>query len=179
MDVRICSYVSGSFLLEREPGKWDALVMLDSGVEATEFVAGHARSHLYLCFDDVEAKRLDNRPPTPELVAEGLVFGEGKERLIVCCRAGRGRSSAMAYLIACQDLGAAEAIKLLDPIRHRPNRLVVSIGDSLLGVANVLGQFDDWQRKHAHIRPRDYYDRLAEELDALMRRGATDRIVSG
>ena len=85
----------------------------------------------------------------------------------------------MAYLIACQERGAAEAIKLLDPIRHRPNRLVVSIGDSLLNVPDVIGQFDDWLRSHAQIRPRDYYDRLAEELDALMRQGATDRVVNG
>ena len=49
MDIRICSYVSGSFLLKREPNQWGALVMLDSEVEATGFVAAHTPAHLYLC----------------------------------------------------------------------------------------------------------------------------------
>ena len=177
MAVRICSYVSGSFLLEREPTQWDALVMLDSGMDPTGFVEAHARSHLYLCYDDIEQERSGKRPPTPGLIGKGLEFARGKEKLAVCCRAGRGRSAAMAYLIACQERGPAEATKLLDPIRHRPNRLVVSIGDSLLGNVDVLGEFDEWLRRHAHIRPCDYYDQLEAELDALVREGATNRIL--
>ncbi|MDB5311006.1 MAG: Dual specificity phosphatase, catalytic domain [Gemmataceae bacterium] len=52
----------------------------------------------------------------------------------------------------------AEALKLLDPTRQRPNRLVVSLGDAILDTLDVLGPFDEWRRQHAHIRLSDYYD---------------------
>ena len=38
MEIRIGGYLEASFLLEREPKQWHALVMLDSGKEPTDFV---------------------------------------------------------------------------------------------------------------------------------------------
>src|ERR1700690_2407609 len=156
MDIRIGSYVAASFLLEREPNQWHALVMLDSGKVATDFVKTHARSHLYLQFDDIEDPQPDKQSPNKALVEQGLNFATGKDKLLVSCRAGRGRSVAMAYLICSQEHGAAEALKLLDPTRHRPNRLVVMIGGALLETPDVRDQFDDWRRRHSHIRLSDH-----------------------
>jgi hypothetical protein len=82
----------------------------------------------------------------------------------------------MAYLICCQERGPAEAVKLLDATRHRPNRRVIEIGDALLGDPEILDQFQAWQERHSHIKLSDYYDQLEKEFDALEAQGARDRI---
>ncbi len=92
------------------------------------------------------------------------------------CRAGRGRSVALAYVICCRQYGVAEALKLLDPTRHRPNRLVVRLGDSLLDSIGVLDSFDGWRRQHAGIPLSDHYDEMEKEFEALEAQGATNRI---
>jgi predicted protein tyrosine phosphatase len=176
VEIRIASYVAGSFLLEREPDQWHALVVLDSGSQATDFVKTHARSHLYLRFDDVEEPRANKQSPTQAQIEQGLHFARGKDKLLVCCRAGRGRSVALAYVIGCQEHGVQEALKLLDPARHRPNRLVVTIGDTLLETPDALDQFDAWRRCHAHIRVSDYDAELEKEFDALEAQGASNRL---
>lgn len=176
MDIRIASYVAASLLLEREPGLWHAVVMLDSGKHPTDFVKAHTLSYLYLRFDDVEGPRVDKELPTRSLIAQGLNFAKGKDKLLVCCRAGQGRSVALAYLISCGEQGVQEALKLLDPTRHRPNRLVVALGDSLLETPEALDQFDDWKRRHSHIRLSEYYDDMEKEFDALEAQGASNKI---
>jgi predicted protein tyrosine phosphatase len=179
MEIRIAGYVPASFLLEREPNQWHALVVLDSGKQATTFVREHARSHLFLHFDDIEQPHGAKQAPTSLLIEQALAFVKGKDKLLVSCRAGQGRSVAMAYLACCQERSVAEALTLLDPTRHRPNRLVISLGDALLGQPDVLDHFDDWRRGNAHVRLSDYYDRLEKELDDLEAQGARDRITGG
>src|SRR5262245_44410735 len=164
MEIRICGYVAASLLLEQEPKQWHTLVVLDSGKRPTDFVEAHALSHLYLNFDDIEQPHSSKQPPTSALIAQGLEFARGKEKLLVSCRAGRGRSTGMAYLICCQERGVAEAIQLLDPTRHRPNRLVIALGDALLGNPDVLARFDEWRDRHRDIRLSDYDDRLEKEF---------------
>src|SRR4051812_40950247 len=176
MEIVIGGYAAASLLLEREPKQWHALVLLDSDKQATDFVQHHALSHLYLRFDDVEEDRPGKRPPTRTQIAQALEFASGKEKLLVSCRAGRGRSVALAYLIRCREFGVAEALKLLDPTRHRPNRLVVSLGDALLDALNALDSFDEWRRQHAHVQLADYYDLMEKEFEALEAQGATNRI---
>jgi predicted protein tyrosine phosphatase len=176
MKLHIANYLAASFLLEQEPGQWDALVVLDSGMRPTVFVAQQTQSHLYLHFDDVEQPRVNKQHPTSALVQQALKFAKGKERLLVSCRAGQGRSVALAYLICCREHGVAEAVRLLDPTQHRPNRLVVTLGDALLDDPEILTQFDAWQRANAHIRLSDYYDEIEREYEALEAAGAADRI---
>lgn len=176
LEIRIGSYLAASFLLEREPNQWHALVILDSGKAATDFVETHARSHLYLRFDDVEEPRANKQSPTRAMIELGLNFATGKDKLLVSCRAGQGRSVALAYVIGCREHGPAEAIKLLDPTRHRPNRLVVTIGDAISETVEMLDPFDDWRRRHSHIRLSDYYDEIEKEFDALEAQGAANKI---
>jgi predicted protein tyrosine phosphatase len=176
MELRIGSYAVASFLLEQEPTQWDAIVILDSGRKATDFLNTHARSHLYLRFDDIEEPQTNKQCPTKALIEQGLNFAKGKDKLLVSCRAGRGRSVAMAYLICCREHGVAEALKRLDPTRHRPNRLVVTIGDSLLEAPDALDQFDEWRRLHSHLRLSDYYDEMEKEIDELEAQGARNKI---
>jgi predicted protein tyrosine phosphatase len=176
VEIRVGSYVAASFLLEREPGQWHTLVVLDSGKQATEFVKAHARSYLYLRFDDVEEPRSNKETPTRALLEQGLAFARGKDKLLVSCRAGQGRSVALAYLISCREHGVQKAVELLNPTRHRPNRLVVTIGDTVLEMPDVLDQFDAWRRRHAHVKLSDYYDEMEKEFDALAAQGASNRI---
>jgi len=176
MEIRIGNYVAASLLLDREPDRWHALVVLDSGKQATEFVKKHARSYLYLRFDDIDQPRANKEMPSKSMIEQGLAFATGKDKLLVSCRAGQGRSVALAYLIACKEHGVQKAVGLLNPTRHRPNRLVVTIGDTLLEVPEMLDQFDEWRRRHAHIQLSDYYDEMEKEFDALEAQGATNRI---
>ncbi|MSU80448.1 MAG: hypothetical protein EXS16_20465 [Gemmataceae bacterium] len=176
VEIRIGSYVAASFLLEKEPDQWHALVVLDSSKEATEFVKAHARSYCYLRFDDVEQPRANKETPTKAMIEQGLQFAKDMDKLLVSCRAGQGRSVALAYVICCRERGVQEALRILNPTRHRPNRLVVTIGDALLEMPDVLDQFDEWRRRHSHIRLSDYYDEMEKEFDALEAQGASNRI---
>ncbi len=153
-----------------------ALVVLDSGKKATSFVEKYAQSYCYLRFDDIEEACTNKELPTKSMIKLGLNFAHGKDKLLVICRAGQGRSVGLAYLISCQRLGVQEAIKILDPTRHKPNRLVITIGDQLLEVPNVLAQFDEWRRCNSHIKLSDYYDELEKELDVLESKGASNKI---
>src|SRR4051794_25205498 len=143
MEIRIAGYLAASLLLEREPRQWHVLVLLDSDKHATDFVRDYARTHLYLRFDDVEAPRANKQVPNRAQVAQALEFARGKDKLLVSCRAGRGRSVALAYLITCQEHGVTEALQRLDPTRHRPNRLVITLGNTLLGASDALRSFDE------------------------------------
>jgi len=176
VEIRIGSYVAASFLLERQPHQWHTLVVLDSGKQPTDFLKTHARSYLYLRFDDVEEPRANKEMPTKDVIEQALNFAAGKDKLLVSCRAGQGRSVALAYVISCREHGSPEATKILNPTRHRPNRLVVTLGDSLLQTAEVLDRFDDWRRRHSHIQLSDYYDEMEKEFDALEAQGACNRI---
>jgi predicted protein tyrosine phosphatase len=167
VEIRIASYVAASFLLESETGEWHTLAVLDSGKKATNFVAEHARSYCYLRFDDIEEPRTNKELPSKTMIELGLNFAHGKDKLLISCRAGQGRSVGLAYLISCREHGVQEAIKILNPTRHKPNRLVITIGDQLLNVPNVLTQFDEWRRRNAHLRLSDYYDEIEKELDTL------------
>ncbi|AMV25765.1 Dual specificity phosphatase, catalytic domain [Gemmata sp. SH-PL17] len=175
-EIRIAGYLAASLLLEREPKQWHALVLLDSGKEASDFIQEHTVSHLCLRFDDIEEPRVNKLTPTRSQIAQALEFAKGKDKLLVSCRAGRGRSVALAYIICCRTRGISEALNLLDPTRHRPNRLVVSLGDTLLDAPCALDSFDDWRRRHAHVQLSEYYDEMEKEFETLEAQGATNRI---
>src|SRR5262249_18679657 len=151
----------------------------DSGKRPTGFVETHALSYLYLNFDDIEQPHSSKQPPTSALIAQGLEFARGKDRLLVSCRAGRGRSTGMAYLICCQERGVAEAIQLLAATQRAAMRLVMSLGGAVLSNADVLAQLDGWRDRHRERRLSDYDERSENEFDVLEAQGATDRISSG
>jgi predicted protein tyrosine phosphatase len=176
MEVRVLGYVAASLLLEREPNRWHALVILDSTAKPTGFVEAVARSHLFLHFDDVEHPGGGKQAATPRLIEQGLAFARGKDKLLVCCRAGQGRSVALAYLITWQEGGPEEAVQLLNPTRHRPNGLVVETGSHLLDDRKIFDRFEEWRRQHRHINLADYYDEIEKEFEALEAQGARDRI---
>lgn len=176
MELRVGNYVVASYLLEHEPSQWDTLVVLDSGKQATNFVKDHARSYLYLRFDDIEEPREHKEVPNKAQLEQGLAFAKGKNKLLISCRAGQGRSVGLAYLISCREHGVQQGLELLNPTRHKPNRLVIAIGAKLLEMPEALVYYDEWRRRHGHIQLSDYYEEMEKELDVLEAQGASNKI---
>jgi len=176
MEIRIAGYLAASYLLQQEPAKWDALVILDSTISASDFVRRQALRHRYLRFDDIQQSEPDRVVATPESIEKGLDFARGSGRLLVSCRAGQSRSAAMAYLIACRENGVESAVQLINPTRHVPSPLIIRLGATLMEMPDALEAFDTWQSKNRHISLSDYYDELDEEYDRLCEMGADNLI---
>jgi len=119
---------------------FDLLTLLSPSAEAQDWRDLAQARHLRLAFHDIAM-------PTPDLIApdEGalqaiLDFGRAcvpERPLLIHCWAGISRSSAAAYVIACdRNPGFEDAIA--DELRRRspvvtPNRLMVQLADDLLG----------------------------------------------
>jgi predicted protein tyrosine phosphatase len=174
MPIEIANYLLASLHLTQSSKFWNTIVILDSGRTITNFLQEQALTQLVLSFDDIEEPRPNKRLPSLSQIEEALDFANGKDPLLVSCRAGRGRSVALAYLVACQAHGDREAVKLLNPTRHRPNRYIVQLGASILNSMPVLATFDEWHREHSHIQLADYYDEAEKEFEALEAQGATN-----
>ena len=157
---------------------WDAIVVLDSDLIPTEFVAKNSRRHLYLRFDDVSADKKGKRCPTLDDLQNALRFAELSKRLLVCCRAGQSRSAGLAFAIACKFCSPIDAIALLNPKRHNPNLLLVKLANELLDNPNVLLTLEEWRSRNKNIRPSEFVDDLDKDFRELERLGARNLIVS-
>lgn len=77
--------------------------------------------------------------PSVELVRGALEFAAGHADVAVHCTAGVSRSSALAYILEVQRTGDSdEAVKILNPMVHYPNMLIVEIGEHILDVDCVI-----------------------------------------
>jgi len=106
---------------------------------------------LPLYFDDVHrpSEQADFIFPRIEQVRQAVEWSRGKDAILVHCHAGISRSSAIAYVIACDKIGPKEAIKVLDSRLHWPNPLVIALGAEVLGNPEVVNTFIHWK---AHMR---------------------------
>jgi predicted protein tyrosine phosphatase len=113
---------------------WDA-AHGRTGFDALE--AHFPRSkRLFLSFDDI-TQSYNGVLPTVENVKEAIEFAEDAESLLVHCKAGISRSTAIAYAILCAKSGAGTEKECLEElVRIRsvaiPNKLMVSLADTLL-----------------------------------------------
>lgn len=178
MQLRIGGYLAASFLLQNEPHEWDAVVILDSSLSATRFVAEHTPRHLYLRFDDVVQSAQGRRAPTVGDIEGALEFARAAKKLLVSCRAGQSRSAAVAYAVAHKFLGAEAALTLLDPCRHRPNALIVSLAASVLDDPSLATNYENWLLKLGSTRLSSHAEEIEQEIDALERAGARNLITS-
>jgi predicted protein tyrosine phosphatase len=91
---------------------------------------------LFLCFDDIIADG-EGVLPTLEVIEQAIEFARDAESLLIHCKAGMSRSTAIGYAILCAQSGqgfeSACYEKLLEvrPIAT-PNRLMVSLADGYL-----------------------------------------------
>jgi predicted protein tyrosine phosphatase len=178
MIIEIRNYLAASHLLNTEPSKWTAIVILDSQCNATDFVANHTTAHLLLRFDDITTPRYGKRMVDSRALQSALDFAADQEQLIVSCRAGQSRSAAVAHAICFQNNGATTANQILNPRRHYPNRHVIETVAPLLDDPTYLTTFDEWAREHANIKILDYFDEIKAEFDELEAQGARNLIVT-
>lgn len=178
MAVRAMGHLAASYLLEQEPELWHVVAVLDSGTVGGDFLKSHAKSNLSLVFDDIEQAHERRQLATKADISAALEFAKEKDQVLFTCHAGQGRSAPLAYLALCQRDDIADAVALLDPTRHRPNRRVIELGSVLLDNPDVLSQFISWRDRTSHIKFSDYYDEIEKEIDALEARGARNRITN-
>jgi predicted protein tyrosine phosphatase len=101
-----------------------------------------AARHLRLGVQDIVDSAAGDTPPAEHHILQLLEFGRGWNAgpapLLVHCWAGISRSTAAAYILACDIAGPGMEATLARILRERaahaaPNRLMVQIGDELLG----------------------------------------------
>ncbi|CAN5395193.1 tyrosine phosphatase family protein [soil metagenome] len=118
---------------------FDLLTLLSPSHPATDWTALARRRHVELAFHDIVAPTPDLIAPDATVVAAILDFGRQAVPdvpLLIHCWAGISRSSAAAYIIACdRNPGFEDAIA--DELRARspvvtPNRLMVALADDVL-----------------------------------------------
>ena len=121
------------------PSHLVSLLSPASPIEAWPTV--HVGSHLKLAFHDITAPAPDLVAPDAALVDRMLAFAaawDGTRPMLVHCWAGVSRSTAAAFIIACQrapersEQEIAEALRIAAPYAT-PNPLLVSLADTALG----------------------------------------------
>ncbi|HEY1708286.1 MAG TPA: hypothetical protein VGG10_08460 [Rhizomicrobium sp.] len=96
--------------------------------------------HLRLGVQDIVDRSAGDTPPAARHVLELLEFGrdwDAADPMLVHCWAGISRSTAAAYILACDRGGPGSETALAKILRARaahadPNRLMIRIGDDLL-----------------------------------------------
>ena len=123
------------------------LISLLSPTDDKVWPAADADSeHLRLAFHDIAKLREGFTPPDAALVAQLLDFAAGWDSgrpMLVHCWAGVSRSTAAAFVIACQrapersEREIAQALRAAAPYAT-PNPLVVSLADAALDRAGRM-----------------------------------------
>jgi len=101
---------------------------------------------LQLAFHDIAEPREGLTPPDAALVARLLDFAAGWDAarpMLVHCWAGVSRSTAAAFIIACQRAPERSERDIAQALRHAapyatPNPLMVSLADAALGRAGRM-----------------------------------------
>jgi len=149
------------FLADR-PGEFHCLVITDADYPFPKGIRGLCGDVLHLAFDDACFPSSLHRLPDLATVQKGIAWAEGRDKLLIACHAGVSRSAAFAFLIACKDRPTEQALRILDPAKHRPNDLVVMLGSKALGDRRIWDTFLEWCRKHA-VGDREHRLRFMEE----------------
>jgi predicted protein tyrosine phosphatase len=96
--------------------------------------------HLRLAFHDAHFFRKGVTLPTREHLRDLLTFLEGcspTDRLLIHCRAGIGRSTAAAFIVACHQYPAVSELEIAQTLRRvaplaRPNETFVKVADDVM-----------------------------------------------
>lgn len=97
--------------------------------------------HLKIAVDDVWEPQTGKTLPAEDVVEDVLAFGKtwtGKSPMLVHCWAGVSRSTATAFILACQRLPEVEEAKIAKALRKAsasatPNPLLVRLADDIMG----------------------------------------------
>lgn len=102
-------------------------------------------------WDDSQEVSGEFEMPLESEVARVLAWAAERRPLLVHCRAGVSRSSALAYLVACTQVSPEEAIRLLEYQVHYPNQYIVALGSKILNNPDIAGvaNREFWSRGRA------------------------------
>lgn len=124
--------------IARKLPAYDLLTLLSPATDAAALAALTPRRRLHLVFHDIVAAREGLIAPDADTITALLDFGRARAApLLVHCWAGISRSSAAAYILACErhpgrEHELARALRARAPFAT-PNRLMVALADDLLG----------------------------------------------
>lgn len=118
------------------------LSLISPAAEPTGF-SDLAPHHLELRFNDISAPRDGLVTPSPTDIRSILDFGRSADILLVHCWAGVSRSTAAAYILACQQAGPEHAPNIASKLRAAapyatPNPLMVAIADQRLDGSGAM-----------------------------------------
>lgn len=146
----------------RQQGPWDALALHDTAMhhpdrpceetrqlvkQLSAAIFGNDGLTLRLPMDDVSRDDGEWKAPRVEQVQTALKWSDGRRRLLVCCHMGISRSSAMAVAIAASRYGVDEAMKLLNPAEHSPNREIIRLGSYLIGLPRLVAAINKFRER--------------------------------
>lgn len=135
-------------VLQSFPKEFDALIINGPGDTLPSYVPELANEHLNLQFHDIVAPRENMTLPQKHHIEKALAWAKGREKLMVACHAGISRSSATAFVIACQEWGIDDAVKIFDPNIHMPNARIVWLGSQILENSRVWDVFSAWNGEY-------------------------------
>lgn len=141
LQIEICSHLA---IPARNRIQHPAIIFTDPEYELPQTVRDLCPEMIQIKAHDVDVDYQHYKAPTREQIEEGLSFARGKEQLICACHAGISRSSAMAFLCACQAGRMSYAISLLNPALHFPNKLIVRLGSEILGNDQIFRAYENW-----------------------------------
>lgn len=119
---------------------YDLLTLLSPDTDAEALATLMPQRRLHLVFHDIIEAREGLIAPSGEMIAAMLNFSRARASaapLLIHCWAGISRSSAAAYILAC-DVHPGREDELATALRTcapfvTPNRLMVALADDLLG----------------------------------------------
>jgi len=146
MSIIIASRRTSRELVQEHPGRFNVVSILEPELlEAPKEIKEFAKDYLPLFFHDIEYKREGFVEPKYEHIEKALAWAEDKDELIVACQAGISRSSAVAYLIQCtREHHPRLALKILKPLKHHPNSLIVNLGADILKNDAIVDEYHNW-----------------------------------
>lgn len=145
-EILIAGHQSGTFqqIVRKRPDEFAGITIVDPGFKIRQDLSEGLTSHLSLSFHDVWKAGAPN-PPQYEDIVKSLDWAKDKEKIVVACHAGISRSSALAVVIALQAWQDAEqAISILNPKEHSPNRRIIEIGHARFRQYRLRDHFNRW-----------------------------------
>jgi predicted protein tyrosine phosphatase len=150
MQLTICGHLRAVYLLSQNPNQ-DVIFISGPdnpyGIDGSEKIQGLAKDYCELLFHDISYPIGNLTPPARSHIEQALEFAKNRMNLIVACQAGISRSSATAFVIKAAEVGSTEALNILDPKIHMPNRIVIQHGSKILGDPDMVDIMDAWKNK--------------------------------
>jgi len=145
MTIQILSRKDLIAKVKEKPDTYNAIIINEPGnLKEVEESFQFCKSYFYIEFWDTYSAGKD--APKIEDVSKILKWAEDKDDILVSCRLGVSRSSAIAYLI--EMTRSDNAINLIDVTKHNPNLLILRHGSKLLEKNVTQPLIDLFAEKH-------------------------------